>query len=110
MVAVLACAMVFASGGSAGASPHSQTVGSRTVVAAPAAFAEFREDGVRIRTGPGTNYAVAGLGYRNHSVTAHCFVAPIPNSAWYKITDNTTGVHGWVASSLLYIEGSFPGC
>ncbi|WP_059005610.1 SH3 domain-containing protein [Streptomyces specialis] len=73
-------------------------------------WGQFREDGVRIRTGPGLQYGVAGLGYRNHSVTVHCFVAPEPNHSWYYLTDNTTGVTGWVSSSLVYREAPLNGC
>lgn len=108
MIAVVACALGFVAAGTAGATVYSPAASSGVVD--PLAYAEFREDGVRIRTGPSIDDGIAGLGYRGHSVTAHCFTAPQPNSAWYRITNNTTGVRGWVASSMLLVDGSLPGC
>ncbi|MGK5531176.1 SH3 domain-containing protein [Streptomyces sp. URMC 129] len=92
------------------AAPTAVTADVSTTEVSAAIWGEFREDGVRIRTGPGTQYAVAGLGYRDHSVTVHCFVAPEPNHAWYYLTDNTTGVTGWVSSSLIYRVDPLDGC
>ncbi|MFF4802354.1 hypothetical protein ACFY1U_28780 [Streptomyces sp. NPDC001351] len=59
----------------------------------------FNDDGVRIHSGPGTGYSVNGLGYRGHSVTKHCFVGY--DDQWTYITDNTTGVSGYVTPIYL---------
>ncbi|MBC9730394.1 hypothetical protein [Streptomyces sp. TRM68367] len=47
----------------------------------------------------GTNHPVNGLGYRSHSVTKHCFVGY--DVQWTRITDNTTGVSGYVPPRYL---------
>ncbi|MFJ5265666.1 hypothetical protein ACIQAC_34930 [Streptomyces sp. NPDC088387] len=75
-----------------------------------AAYAEFKVDGARIRTGPGGSYAVAGLGYRSHRVTAHCAKPVAPQMVWFYLTNHTTGVSGWSEQSVFYVEGSVPPC
>ncbi|WP_328939763.1 hypothetical protein OG288_42455 [Streptomyces tauricus] len=95
------------------ASPSAHAAPAGTVARAStgtAAYAEFRVDGARIRTGPGSDYSIAGLGYRSHSVTAHCSIAPQTQEVWYYLTDNTTGVRGWSEQTVVYVEGSIPPC
>ncbi|MFI6285430.1 hypothetical protein ACIBCM_11845 [Streptomyces sp. NPDC051018] len=63
-----------------------------------------------MRTGPGTAYPVAGLGYRSHRVTVHCARPVAPQMVWYHLTNGTTGVRGWSEQSVVYVEGSVPPC
>ena len=82
------------------------STGTGAAVAHAATPANFNADGIHIRTGSWVRNTSKGLGYRSHSVTAHCY-APgqaIANTHyWIHLTDHTTGVTGysWAGSVML---------
>ncbi len=100
-------AVAAATAPSAQATPATKPAPTTTSVAN---YAEFRVDGARIRTGPSTDFGIAGLGYRSHRVTVHCSRITGPQSTWHKLTDHTTGVSGWAAETVLYVEGQLTLC
>lgn len=55
---------------------------------------------VNIRSGRSTNCASLGLGYTSHTVDIHC-TSYYNGTDWTYLRDATTGVKGWVKSSLL---------
>lgn len=71
---------------------------------------EYTAEGVYIRSGPGTSYAILGVGYTSHSVCAHYAVAENfspPGPAWIYHTNRTTGVVGYSHGVYLgYYEGT----
>ncbi|GIG55928.1 hypothetical protein Lfu02_03000 [Longispora fulva] len=74
--------------------------------AAPAAqpwpaygWAQFRAEGVRIRSCASTGCPALGLGYTSHFVNWYCFES---SNGFIHIHDNTTGVDGWSSDSLLW--------
>ncbi|ARQ67672.1 SH3 domain-containing protein [Streptomyces marincola] len=60
----------------------------------------FYVDGARIRSAPHLDAAVRGLGYRSHSVTVHCGTRGPLETYWFRITNNTTGVSGYIEQSV----------
>lgn len=73
--------------------------------------ASFAQDGVNIRTGPGTDCTAVGAGYTGQTLTIYCGAGTDSNFWWYS-TDNATGVTGWVFSDLVNFdpENSPPLC
>lgn len=63
--------------------------------------AGFKVNGVRIRTGPSTGCTVKGLGYVGQSVTYRCSTIGDDGYIWYYLTNNSTGVRGWVREDNL---------
>jgi hypothetical protein len=69
----------------------------------------FLFQGVNIRSGPGTNCVSRGLGYTSHSVTYRCWEfgdTVNGHSTWTYLTNNSTGVTGWVSDQFLENYGS----
>ena len=58
--------------------------------------------GMNVRTGPGTNYGIAGALQSGEKATV---VAKSPDGQWWQV-QLTTGVTGWLFASLTTIEGS----
>ncbi|MER5491389.1 SH3 domain-containing protein [Streptomyces sp. NPDC002490] len=56
----------------------------------------FYSDGVNIRNAPRLNATVRGLGYRSHRITVHCGTPGPLETYWWRITNNTTGVRGYI--------------
>ncbi|GHG62897.1 hypothetical protein GCM10018779_32010 [Streptomyces griseocarneus] len=73
---------------------------SDTALAAPAGeravSGRFYTDGVSIRNAPRSGSTIRGLGYRSHSVTVHCGTPGPLETYWWRITNNTTGVRGYI--------------
>jgi hypothetical protein len=67
------------------------------------------EDGIAIRSGLRSGCDAVGYGYRNHDLTYHCFTSG-ENGTWTHLSDDTTGVQGWVRDSLLTGGGSSHHC
>jgi len=64
--------------------------------------AGFNEDGVNIRTGGSTSCAIRGEGFTGQSVIVRCDVPEGPdNHFWFYLTDQTTGITGWVRNDLV---------
>ncbi|WP_318205752.1 hypothetical protein [Streptomyces sp. SCL15-4] len=59
----------------------------------------FYVDGVRIRNAPSLDAGVNGLGYIGHKVTVYCFTKGPLETVWWRITDITTGVPGYIEQS-----------
>ncbi|WP_406643122.1 sigma-70 family RNA polymerase sigma factor [Amycolatopsis sp. WGS_07] len=57
----------------------------------------FAEDGIRIRTAPSPTGAIKGVAYRNHPATVHCLASKAGGYAYFSLTDNATGITGYVA-------------
>ncbi|OXM62717.1 hypothetical protein CF165_33605 [Amycolatopsis vastitatis] len=60
---------------------------------------KFIDDGIRVHAEPGTTSATKGLAYRSHTATVHCVVPRTGSDpyAYFSLTDNATGVTGYVA-------------
>ena len=69
--------------------------------------ASFTANGVNIRTGPSTSCASKGVGYETNSVTVHC---DDPDTGWFYLTDNSTGVTGWSSPSYVTFPGTTGSC
>ncbi|MFF8911573.1 hypothetical protein [Streptomyces olivaceoviridis] len=84
----------------------SAEVGSDASSGAPAVSAKlnavsgrFYVDGVRIHNKPDLDANVNGLGYIGHKVTVYCFARGPLETVWWRITDTTTGVPGYIEQS-----------
>lgn len=60
----------------------------------------FYVDGANIRRSANLNATIVGLGYRSHSVTVHCGTTGPLETYWWRITNNTTGVTGYIEQSV----------
>ncbi|MGW3681554.1 SH3 domain-containing protein [Streptomyces prasinus] len=82
------------------AQAETNSAASNTLLAAPvdvnAVSGSFYTDGVNIRSAPNYDASVRGLGYRSHRVTVHCGIRGPLESYWWLITNNTTGVKGYI--------------
>lgn len=59
----------------------------------------FYTDGVNIRDEPNLDGTIRGLGYRSHRITVYCGIRGPLETYWWRITDNTTGVRGYIEQS-----------
>ncbi|WP_196425754.1 SH3 domain-containing protein [Amycolatopsis camponoti] len=88
-----------------GAAPHATAAVNAARAAAAAALpaSYIAGDGVRIRTGPGTNYRIVGLGYYGQRFVPYCFrTNPTMAGVWVWGQVNS-GPIGYVHSSYLHI-------
>ncbi|MET9144574.1 SH3 domain-containing protein [Streptomyces sp. NPDC004042] len=67
--------------------------------ASSAVSGRFYVNGVNIRNKPNLDATVNGLGYVGHTVTVYCFTTGPLETAWWRITDTTTGVPGYIEQS-----------
>ena len=65
----------------------------------------FIGNGVNIRTGPSTSCTIVGEGFKNQSVTVHCY-----RGNWDYLKDNATGKLGWVVAQLIDVTPNLPAC
>ncbi|TDC81781.1 hypothetical protein E1193_13820 [Micromonospora sp. KC606] len=56
----------------------------------------FSGGGIRLRSGPSTLCTVLGLGYVGQSATLRCGAVGDDGWGWYYVTNNSTGVTGFV--------------
>ncbi|MFB7470426.1 hypothetical protein [Kitasatospora sp. NPDC056184] len=75
-----------------------------TVSAAPAGITavsgRFYVDGVNIRNRPDLTAKINGLGYVKHKVTVYCGTRGPLETYWWRITDTTTGVSGYIEQGV----------
>jgi uncharacterized protein YraI len=70
-------------------------------------FGQFIGSGVNIRTGPGADCTSLGHGQVGQRATYHCQVIGHDGYLWTHLTNNATGVSGWVRENFL--SGNPPG-
>jgi len=71
----------------------------------------FRVDGARIRQSPDTTSSILGLGYTSQSANVRCIVPRPHFSSMIYLTNNATGVTGYVLADYVWHNGSsLPGC
>ncbi|MFD7365428.1 hypothetical protein ACFV4I_04135 [Nocardiopsis alba] len=87
------------------------TVTALSLTATPAAAApgSFTAEGVRIYRHADFQSDVLGLGYPSHSVNVRCVVYRQYYMSMYYLTNNSTGVTGWVPTEYVR-AGDVPGC
>ncbi|MEU3658111.1 SH3 domain-containing protein [Streptomyces sp. NPDC032161] len=95
-----ATVLSFALVGAGTAQAETSSAALNTAPVAPAGVnslpGSFYTDGVNIRNAPNLDATVVGLGYRSHRVTVHCGTSGPLETYWWRITDNTTGVRGYI--------------
>ncbi|MEE1821123.1 SH3 domain-containing protein [Streptomyces sp. BE20] len=106
---VLGAAIILGSayGGTASAAP--ETVSAATA-GINAVSGRFYQDGVNIRNRPNLTATINGLGYVGHKVTVYCGTPGPLETYWWRITDNTTGVPGYIEQSFGGPNSSVPRC
>ncbi|MEV6639674.1 SH3 domain-containing protein [Amycolatopsis sp. NPDC051371] len=89
-----------------GAAPHATTAVNAVRPAAAAALpaSYVSGDGVRIRTGPGTNYRIVGLGYYGQRFVPYCYRTNPTMAGVWVLGQVNYGPIGYVHSSYLHIN------
>lgn len=88
-----------------GAAPHATAVADAARPAAAAALpaSYVSGNGVRIRTGPGTNYRIVGLAYYGQRFVTYCYRTNPTMSGVWVLGQVNSGAIGYVHSSNLHI-------
>ncbi|MGI8311684.1 hypothetical protein [Saccharopolyspora hattusasensis] len=77
--------------------------------ACPAGYAMSIGDGARIHRSPDLNSPVDGIYYTEHAFRVHQFVGGTPGLPdWVNMTNDNTGVTGWVHGSMAACLGLTP--